>query len=237
MKLIKDNFDLFCGGIASVIALLITVIKFCYSQQGISELLNFLQEFSGLFVSVLVFFVAAKSILRQLKRRETFDSVLKEELDLWAERNAPLITQDGKYQKSEEANKNCYYMLSDHDHIFDVGDDFSDIKAQRGRFVELPESYTKENRIVFYLNKGMFVDRAKANGTDANDELKILMHRVANCISAKFGKDTFEASGRPNNREITQVTVRIKRDLLDPEDARTIVKLLDYVMILYLAAA
>lgn len=33
------------------------------------------------------------------------------------------------------------------------------------------------------------------------------------------------------------IKVRIKRDLLDPEDARTIVKLLDYVMILYLAAA
>lgn len=49
MKLIKDNFDLFCGGIASVIALLITIVKFCDSRQGISELLNFLQEFSGIF--------------------------------------------------------------------------------------------------------------------------------------------------------------------------------------------
>ncbi len=237
MKLIKDNFDLFCGGIASVIALLITIVKFCYSRQGISELLNFLQEFSGLFVSVLVFFVAAKSILRQLKRRETFDSVLKEELDLWAERNAPLITQDGKYQKSEEESKNCYYMLSDHDHIFDVGDDFSDQKAQRGRFVELPESYTKENKLVFYLNRGMFIDRAKANGTEASDEINILKHRVANCISAKFGKDTFEASGGFCNRDQMLIKVRIKRDLLDPKDARTIVKLLDYVMILYLAAA
>ncbi len=237
MKLIKDNFDLFCGGMASVIALLITIIKFCYSGRGISELLNFLQEFSGLFVSVLVFFVAAKSILRQMKRRETFVSVLKEELDLWAERNAPLITLNGKREKSEEENKNCYYMLSDHDHIFDVGDDFSDIKAQRGRFVELPESYTKENRILFFLNRGMFIDRAKANGTEAIDEIKVLMHRVSNCISAKFGKDTFEASGGFCNKDQMLIKVRIKRDLLDPEDARTIVKLLDYVMILYLAAA
>lgn len=236
MKLIKDNFDLFCGGMASVIALLITIIKFCYSGRGISELLNFLQEFSGLFVSVLVFFVAAKSILRQMKRRETFASVLKEELDLWAERNAPLITRDGKYQKSEEESNNCYYMLTDHDHIFDVGDDFGDLKAQRGRFVELPERYEKENRIIFYLNGGMFADRAKANGTKAWDEMGVLMHRIANCISAKFGKDTFEASGRSIG-VIRQVTVRIKRDLNTPEDARAIVKLLDYVMILYLAAA
>lgn len=230
---IKENLELFIGGIASIIAMSAIVFKFMFPESDLLSTADFIKDFSGILVSVLVFFVAVKSILSQSHRKETFKTVFDKELQTWILRNRPLISKENRFQVE---NADRYFILSDHDHVFDIGEDFRDDKKyQKSVFVQLPHNFTTNDKIIFFMNRSTFMARAKAKDSSAEDEIDKLIFRVANCISAKFGKELFEASGDPKHN---QIHVKIKsRNLDTPEDAREIIKLLDYVMILYLAAA
>ncbi len=230
---LKNNLELIIGGIASTVAMAAIIFRFVFFEIDLSTTADFIKDFSEIIVSVLVFFVAVKSILSQSKRKETFKKVFDEELQAWMQRNRPLISKENRFQVE---NADRYFILSDHDHIFDIGEDFQDDKKyQKGVFVQLPHTFTTNDKIIFFMNKSTFMARAKAKDSDVDTEIDKLIYRTANCISAKFGKELFEASGDPKHN---QIHVKIKtRDLDTPEDARTIIKMLDYVMILYLAAA
>jgi len=229
----KDNLELFIGGLASLIAMGAIIFKYHFSDGDILTTADFIKDFSGILVSVLVFFVAVKSLLSQYRQKESFKTVFDKELKAWIIRNRPLISKENRFQVE---NADRYFILSDHDHIFDIGEEFNDDKKyQKGVFVQLPHTFTTSDKIIFFMNKSTFMARAKANESDVDAEIDKLIYRVANCISAKFGKELFEASGDSKHK---QIYVKIKsKDLDTPEDAREVIKLLDYVMILYLAAA
>lgn len=63
-------------------------------------------------VSALVLLVAIRSIVRNMGRKDSFDNVLKQEIDNWVNRNRPLISEDKDF-----SNGTRYFMLTDHEHI------------------------------------------------------------------------------------------------------------------------
>ena len=125
-------------------------------------------------------------------------------------------------------------MLTDHEHIFDIGKDLSDENSyKKGQFVIIPKTFKQKDQITFLLNKSTFLDRAKINETEVDAELKILASKIAACINSNFGQ-YFAASA---DKTQTKINVILLEDFSLPEQARCLVKMIDYVMTLYMVSA
>lgn len=125
-------------------------------------------------------------------------------------------------------------MLTDYEHIFDIGKDLSDENSyKKGQFVIIPNTFGKNDQLTFILNKSTFLDRAKVNETEVEAELKILTSKIAACINSNFGQ-YFAASADKNQPKINIILLD---DFSLPEQARSLVKMIDYVMTLYMVAA
>ena len=67
---LKNNLELIIGGIASTVAMAAIIFRFVFFEIDLSTTADFIKDFSEIIVSVLVFFVAVKSILSQSKKRK-----------------------------------------------------------------------------------------------------------------------------------------------------------------------
>lgn len=80
-------------------------------------------------------------------KKDTFDNVLKQEIENWINRSRPLISEDKNF-----GNGTRYFMLTDHEHIFDIGKDLSDENSyKKGQFVIIPNTFKKKQSVDVYL--------------------------------------------------------------------------------------
>lgn len=223
------NIEVYIGGGAALLAILAGIYRAALNDFSPDAVLEALISISELIVSALVLLVAIRSIVRNMGRKDSFDNVLKQEIDNWVNRNRPLISEDKDF-----SNSTRYFMLTDHEHIFDIGKDLSDENSyKKGQFVIIPNTFGKNDQLTFILNKSTFLDRAKVNETKVEAELKILASKIAACINSNFGQ-YFAASADKNQPKINVILLD---DFSLPEQARSLVKMIDYVMTLYMVAA
>lgn len=223
------NIEVYIGGGAALFAILAGIYRAALNDFSQDAVLEALISISELIVSALVLLVAIRSIVRNMGRKDSFDNVLKQEIDNWVNRNRPLISEDQDF-----SNGTRYFMLTDHEHIFDIGKDLSDENSyKKGQFVIIPNTFGKNDQLTFILNKSTFLDRAKVNETKVEAELKILASKIAACINSNFGQ-YFAASADKNQPKINVILLD---DFSLPEQARSLVKMIDYVMTLYMVAA
>ena len=223
------NIEVYIGGGAALFAILAGIYRAALNDFSQDAVLEALISISELIVSALVLLVAIRSIVRNMGRKDSFDNVLKQEIDNWVNRNRPLISEDQDF-----SNGTRYFMLTDHEHIFDIGKDLSDENSyKKGQFVIIPNPFGKNDQLTFILNKSTFLDRAKVNETKVEAELKILASKIAACINSNFGQ-YFAASADKNQPKINVILLD---DFSLPEQARSLVKMIDYVMTLYMVDA
>ena len=223
------NIEVYIGGGAALLAILAGIYRAALNDFSPDAVLEAFISISELIVSALVLLVAIRSIVRNMGRKDSFDNVLKQEIDNWVNRNRPLISEDKDF-----SNGTRYFMLTDHEHIFDIGKDLSDVNSyKKGQFVIIPNTFGKNDQLTFILNKSTFLDRAKVNETKVEAELKILASKIAACINSNFGQ-YFAASADKNQ---SKINVILLEDFSLPEQARSLVKMIDYVMTLYMVAA
>lgn len=81
------NIEVYIGGCAALFA--ISAVLYKASINGFSQeaVLDALISISGTIVSALVLLVAIRSIIRNMGRKDTFDNVLKQEIDNWVNRS------------------------------------------------------------------------------------------------------------------------------------------------------
>ena len=223
------NIEVYIGGAAALFAILAGIYRAALNNFSQDAVLEALISISELIVSALVLLVAIRSIIRNMGGKETFDNVLKQEINNWVNRSRPLISEDKSFN-----NGTRYFMLTDHEHIFDIGKDLSDENSyKKGQFVIIPNTFRKNEQLTFLLNKSTFLDRAKINETEVDAELKILASKIAACINSNFGQ-CFAASA---DKGQSKINVILLENLSTPEQARSLVKMIDYVMTLYMVAA
>lgn len=223
------NIEVYIGGAAALFAILAGIYRAALNNFSQDAVLEALISISELIVSALVLLVAIRSIIRNMGGKDTFDNVLKREIDNWVNRSRPLISEDKSFN-----NGTRYFMLTDHEHIFDIGKDLSDENSyKKGQFVIIPNTFRKNEQLTFLLNKSTFLDRAKINETEVDVELKILASKIAACINSNFGQ-YFAASA---DKGQSKINVILLENLSTPEHARSLVKMIDYVMTLYMVAA
>jgi len=166
-----------------------------------------------------------------------FASTLGNELDSWEKRYYPLVfADDNGYEPDKngfDADGARYRMLTVHRHILRRGEQLTHDSSVI--FFDLPPTYNKGDKVLFYLRKSMFKEAALAAHEDPHQEIEKLSKDFANAISSEFS-DLVKAHGYPEGAA-DRVTVIFNRDLTTPDDARVLVKLLSYVTILYLAVA
>lgn len=223
------NIEVYIGGGAALFAILAGIYRAALNDFSQDAVLEALISISELIVSALVLLVAIRSIVRNMGRKDSFDNVLKQEIDNWVNRNRPLISEDKDF-----SNGTRYFMLTDHEHIFDIGKDLSDENSyKKGQFVIIPNTFRKNDQLTFILNKSTFLDRAKVNETKVEAELKILASKIAACINFNFGQ-YFAASA---DKHQSKINVILLEDFSLSEQACSLVKMIDYVMTLYMVAA
>jgi len=230
----KTAIATYFGGVIGLVTIFLLVWKFVISEQAEPQVIDLMLGVCGTLVSIAVFFVSALFILSARKKKETFESVLSEELAVWHRRNSPLISVENEYVGKSDKDGARYSMLVDHDHILRRAEKLKNVA--RVTFFDLPNSFKKDDQLVFYLSKKMFLWRAKALGEkDLQHVIDKLGRDIANAISCEF-TDIVKAHGFPRQGK-NKVTVSFVRDMKTPNDAREIIKLINYVVVLYLAAA
>ncbi len=133
------NIEVYIGGGAALFAIFAGICRAALNDFSPDAVLEALISISELIVSALVLLVAIRSIVRNMGRKDSFNNVLKQEIDNWVNRNRPLISEDKDF-----SNGTRYFMLTDHEHIFDIGKDLSDENSyKKGQFVIIPNTFRK----------------------------------------------------------------------------------------------
>jgi hypothetical protein len=224
--------EVWFGGITAALAAIAIILLCLRDGFSIDSILNGLINFAQISVAAMVLLVAVRTIFQTKKPKETFRQVLSDELGMWVARNRPLISLDKDFKTGVR-----FFMLTDHEHIFDVGECLTDENTyKKGQFVVLPEAFISGvEPITFHLNKSTFSERAKAKGKDTDDEIKLLAARIATCINAHFA-ETFSASADDKYNRINVIFLP-DQEWETPDKARLLVKLIENVMTLYMVAS
>jgi hypothetical protein len=227
-----DRIEVYFGGGMAVVAIAAIAARCARNGFSIDSVLDGLVNLAQVIVAAMVLLVAVRSILARRSSPETFASTLEGELAAWVARSRPLIVPETEFARGTR-----YSMLTDLEHMFDVGESLAEArKNKKGKFVDLPSRFDRDAEILFYLNKTTFSDRAKIANKDISAELRLLAARISACVNAKFA-DVMTASDKGGSNDTATVSITLLRDLQTPEDARTVVHVLDYVMTLYMVAA
>lgn len=231
----KIDLETKLGGISAIIAIIAIVAQIAVNGFSSDSVAGGIKDISTTIVALLVLVVAVRK-LRPSKNKKDFKELMTDALNEWSERNYPLIMNKeviSKKVNGRDTTLQRYFMLTDHDHLFDYAKDGPAENWKTGLFVEIPE-IKKENyispSIVFHLNESTFMERIK-NDRDIKDILKELCNKFSAAILNNFG--SILASADKNNI----ITVKFKNKIDTPEEIKTFVDVIEYVMTLYTIAS
>lgn len=223
------------GAVLGVVALVAIFIEVYLQNFNSSAVVGGVKDAASVLVSVIVLIVAIRA-MKPLLSPKSFEDMFNEELDGWAEKNYPLIVRSEvrtKKVNQEDQIFKRYFMLTDHDHIFDYAKDAISEKWKTGLFVEMPEirqqNYVHPT-ITFYLNKSTFIRRVDKEKLDS--EIVMLANKFAGAILNNYKEMVASADDKESS-----VIIKLKKGITTREDMREFVGLLSYVMNLYSIAS
>ena len=236
----KMEIETWIGGIAAVVAVTAILFEIGFNGFTSAAISAGIKDFSTTFVAVIVLIVAVRK-LKPKKTAETYEQVLEEELDRWVKHFDPLI-QKVKELKPNPGDPVQYNMITNHDYLFSLpkGKTIDDMREEAsckgpgkaaGLFLDLPDE-NHPRRLFFHLNDSTFRKRRSAE-INSESIKRELSQAFSKCIDDNFG-DFCKAMATDGGRGIT---VSIHKDLLTSDQARELVRLIEFVMYLYILAA
>lgn len=235
----KVDFETKLGGFFGIVACLAIFVEMILAGFTADSIVGGVKDISGTMVAILVLVVAVRKI-RPGYKKETFGSVLAEELEDFEKRSQPLVHKAKDYDRE---NGYRYYLITRMDRILYASTaEIEEIKnkgainsgTMNGKFFDL--IVNDEIKLFFYLNASTFKDRAKVEGKDYGDVLASLGPAISNCIN-KQSPGRYEATPSKDGKIITiSFTKELDSQNRKPEHAREIAKLINYVLTLYTIA-
>lgn len=169
-----------------------------------------IKDMSGILVDVLVLLVAASVLIR---KPVNFKAKFITAMDGIKEKYSPLLVED----KKEGIIR--YNIASNSDALF------SQAGKSYKRVFELEED--KPDEIRFYINKSFFDQKG---GSDFNASL------IANEIATRLAGVYKEYTITPNqNKDNYELHIKFNRQLENDEDISTLISLIDYTLLLFIA--
>lgn len=210
-KFLEEKHDLLAG-IFAILAFVSIICEMAFGGFTKEGFVAGIKDISGILIDVLVLLVAASVLIR---KPMNFKEKFNESMISLKEKYEPLLTID----KKEGVIR--YNIASNPDALF------SGVVKSPERIFELNES--EPDKIRFYINKSFF---SHPGATDYDPE-KIALQIKSRLTSIPDYKD-YKITTLPSGTNYA-VEVDFKRVLDSNEDIDTLISLIDYTMLLFIA--
>jgi hypothetical protein len=225
-------------GLIAFVAILVEMSALNFSAEAVS---GGIKDMAATMVAIMVLVVAVRK-LRPRKEVETFHSTLEKGMERMCQKYSPLLNRAMVDENSDESTqkllKDTYrynlltqleLLLSGKKSVEELNDQGS--KSNKGGtagvFVDIEKNAPKT--ITFYINKGTFNKAAKNRNEDIDVFRELLAAQISGRVNAKFSKF---CESIPSVRNIN-VTFSKKDGLDTIEDAKTLIELIEFVLLLY----
>lgn len=222
------------GGIFGAVAVIAILAELILNGISAESVVSAVKDIAGTIVSVMVFVIAAKHILRQIKESKSFEDNLKNALDAWQQEHSNMIVRKESYDREKEnAPASCF--------SFGLKTNISDFynkstTSNTGWFVRMPllkkENYNGGNiELRFHLNKGTFFEGVEMTKEELAQGYTALNNLFTGFINTCF-QGYAQAAGRGQD-----ITVTISEPIETKEDIEKLVSVIDSMYNAYLVAA
>lgn len=239
----KIDLEIRVGGICATIAIIAIIWQMSLSNFSYPSIVEGIKEISTTIVAVLVFLFAIKNIFPK-KEVETYDSVLEKGFQDISSKYRPLLNKAEIFEDTATKTKkllerivrlnlitNFKLLLKaniEEEKIIEQGKK-SNSSNSVGAFVDF--DLLKPTNCKFYINETTF---GKSFGANTEEEFRFAKGefgaQVASCINVQF-KDFCIAKASSDG---TNVTFKNSNGLSSPAEAKELVKLIEYVLLLYI---
>ena len=234
--LAKLGTETLWGGIFGVIAIVAILMELFLNGFSVATITSAIKDVAGTVVSVMVFAIAIKQIIKQVQEGKTFEECLEKALITWQKDHAAMIVRKEKYDyEHENAPATCFsFGLKTN-----LKDFYENKETQKtGWFVRLPlltkENYNKGNVVLkFRLNKGTFFEGMNMTEKELSNGFRELNNLFTKFIKACFG-DFLEAR---NGDSVQDIVVVIKKPIETTDDINDLISIIDSMYNAYLVAA
>lgn len=222
------------GGLFGLVAIAAIVTEMFLADFSAESIVAAVKDISGTVVAIMVFFVAAKHILKQIRETKTFDERLEKAINDWQTEHKNMIVRKEQYDYEKTGEPATCYSLGLKTNISDF---YNHAQSNNtGWFLRMPilkkENYQKDEIVLkFHLNKGTFFE-----GMDMTKEELAAGFQHLNGLFREFIQSSFPekvvASGK--NQDII---VRIQKPIETEEDIALLVSVINTMYNAYLVAA
>ena len=231
-----DRETLF-GGIFGVIAIVAIIVEMVLAGISAESVTAAIKDIAGTVVSVMVFIIAIKHILKQFKESKSFEDNLKNALDSWRDDHSNMIVVNDKYGIEHKGEAVVFHSYGLKTNISDFYENKETNSS--GRFVTMPllkkENYVNGNILLtFYLNKGTFFEGIKMTDAELNSELGKL-----NSLFCKFinTNPNFVGFAKASEKSPKEINIKIEQAIESNDDIEKLVAVIDSMYNAYLVAA
>ncbi len=227
--------ETYIGGALALITLVAAVLRYVLSPQSPSDVLTMIISITSPLLTLVVLLAAIRS-LRALfeKADDSFGTVLDRELEDWLDRMKPLVRVKNAYTGDGDTDGATYEMIVEQDSILKRGENLD--HKRYVDFLKLPDSFAKDQKVLFLLRESMFAHRAEARHQDRTVVTELLAKDFAATIGQGFD-DLVAAHAHPDSGIADRVTLTLQHDLTTSADAHRLIHLINYSTLLYLASA
>ena len=224
------------GGIFGLIAIVAILVEMILGGISPETIVAAVKDIAGTVVSVMVFVIAIKHILKQFKESKNFEESLVSALENWKNDHSNMIVRKDIYDIEHEGTPASCYSFGLKTNI----SDFYNSKAtnKTGCFVRMPllkrENYINEKFVLkFYLNKGTFFEGVKMSDEELSESFGKLNSLFCGFINTNPNFTGFASASEKNPKEIL-VTVQ---PIGDNDGIEKFISVIDSMYNAYLVAA
>ena len=232
----KLGVETLWGGIFGLIAVLAILVELFLGGLSAETITSAVKDIAGTVVSVMVFAIAIKQIIKQIQESKTFEDRLKKALITWQTDHSAMIVRKEKYDHEHENTPATCFSFGLKTNLKDFYENRETQKT--GWFVRMPllteENYTHGNIVLkFHLNKGTFFEGMDMTEKELTDGFKELNNLFTRFINACFGKFSEAKIGD----SVQDIVVIIKKPIETTDDINDLISVIDSMYNAYLVAA
>lgn len=232
----KLGVETLWGGIFGVIAIIAILVELFLGGISAETITGAVKDIAGTVVSVMVFVIAIKQIVKQVKESKTFEDKLESALLKWQKDHSAMIVRKEKYDYEHKNSPATCFSFGLKTNLKDFYENKD--TQNTGWFVRIPllkkENYNKGDVVVkFRLNKGTFFEGMEMTDKELTDGFKSLNNLFTKFINSCF-KEFCDAKTGDSAQDIL---VTIQQPIETTEDIDSLIALIDSMYNAYLVAA
>ena len=222
------------GGIFALIAMISVVVEMFLAGLTAEAVVAAVKDISGTIVAFMVFWVAAKHILKQIMEAKSLEDRLKKALDGWQMSHANMVVRKEQYDYEKTGEPATCFSFGLKTNISDF---YRNAETNNtGWFLRMPllkkENYQCGNILLkFHLNKGTFFEGMEMSKEELSAGYNRLNSMFVDFINSNYA-ELVEAKGKDQD-----IFVTFKRPVETSDDIDRLVSVINAMYNAYLVAA